>query len=69
MNVIELVESQLKLLGADGLVQEYGDCGCMVGDLAPCGQIDGGCIAARNDAALAAFHSQGFYMLPMETQK
>ncbi len=35
MNVKEIVEKYLKENGYDGLFHE-GDCGCEVGDLAPC---------------------------------
>lgn len=34
-NVIEILEDRLRVLGADGLCTQ--DCGCSIGDLAPCG--------------------------------
>jgi len=41
MNVQDMIEVELKRVGADGLVNVDGEdglgCGCSVGDLAPCG--------------------------------
>jgi hypothetical protein len=43
MDVIEIVDGFLSIHGYDGLYS--GVCACAVGDLAPCGQIDGSCMA------------------------
>lgn len=40
MNVIEIVSAHLIANGFDGLVQPAAECGCELGDLAPCA----GCI-------------------------
>lgn len=37
MKVIEIVRDHLKQGGFDGLVQTDAECGCLLGDLAPCG--------------------------------
>ena len=42
--VIQIVEKYLSENGYDGLYNE-GDCACLNGDLAPCGEIGGGCEA------------------------
>jgi hypothetical protein len=43
MEVIEIVEIFLIEKGYDGLYSD--DCGCMVGDLAPCGEMKSDCCA------------------------
>ena len=48
MNVIQIVEKYLRDIGADGLVEESGECGCLLGDIAPCGDIESGCVPAMN---------------------
>ena len=40
--VIEIIEAHLRTIGADGLVFE-GECGCELGDLAPCMSGPGQC--------------------------
>lgn len=35
--VIEIVQEHLRTKGADGLVCPDAECGCMLGDLVPCG--------------------------------
>lgn len=41
-DVLEIVEQHLEQNGYDGLFYD-GECACKVGDLAPCGEINGGC--------------------------
>jgi len=41
--VLEMVETYLKAHGYDGLY--YDDCGCRIGDLAPCSHINENCRA------------------------
>jgi hypothetical protein len=36
MNVKEMVIAKLREIGADGLYNENGECGCGLDDLAPC---------------------------------
>lgn len=36
MLVIDIVKAHLTAEGFGGLVSEYGECGCALGDLAPC---------------------------------
>jgi len=43
-DVIELVESALTKKGFDGLYRDN-ECGCVIGDLAPCGEIGAHCEA------------------------
>lgn len=33
--------------GYDGLVSDGGECACLTGDLAPCGEIRGDCVAGH----------------------
>jgi hypothetical protein len=47
MDVIEIVTSYLIANGYDGLVEEFGECACLVGDPAPCGQISDSCRAGH----------------------
>ena len=44
MRVLELVAQNLRHLGADGLCN--GECGCGLGDLAPCEDWIGDCVPA-----------------------
>jgi hypothetical protein len=50
MTVLDIVRERLSAGGHDGLVSHYADCGCPVGDLAPCGEIKGDCRAASKIA-------------------
>jgi len=45
MTVIEIIEKYLKENGYDGLYNERYECGCEIGDLAPCGEIGTDCKA------------------------
>ncbi|MEM6533972.1 MAG: hypothetical protein AAF654_15240 [Myxococcota bacterium] len=48
MGVTEMTEHVLQILGADGLVNGHGECGCKLGDLGPCLEgINSYCEAAR----------------------
>ena len=44
MKVLELVSQNLRQLGADGLCND--ECGCGLGDLAPCEDWIGDCVPA-----------------------
>jgi hypothetical protein len=48
MNVTAIVQQFLVDAGYQGLVDESGDCGCVVSDFCPCGEIQGTCKAAYN---------------------
>lgn len=41
MNTKEIVKEYLKNNGYDGLINENGDCGCLIDDLVPCMDGDG----------------------------
>jgi hypothetical protein len=41
--VIDMVRARIINLGHDGLVSESRECACLVGDLAPCGEINERC--------------------------
>jgi hypothetical protein len=41
----EIVEAWLKQNGFDGLYNSDAECGCLIGDLAPCGEIPLECTA------------------------
>ena len=43
--VLVIVEKWLRKVGYDGLYSHQ--CACLVGDLAPCGEIGGGCVAGH----------------------
>ena len=51
--VVNLVRYYLVLHGFDGLYSPDGECGCLVGDLAPCGDIGGECVAGYKRACPA----------------
>ena len=42
VTVLSIVEAYLRAHGYDGLYYE-GDCGCLLDDLAPCGEMDQRC--------------------------
>ena len=44
-DVRDIVEWFIETAGYDGLSEEYGECACEKGDLAPCGELNGSCIA------------------------
>jgi hypothetical protein len=54
MKVIEIVSAHLLAHSFDGLVQADAECGCKLGDLAPCGCCGDDCepayLGASNDA-------------------
>ena len=54
MTVLKLMAIQLRQMGADGLCN--GECGCELGDLAPCNDWIGDCVPA---IAVKAFDEQG----------
>lgn len=49
MSVDEIVATWLKANGYDGLMQEDGECGCLVSDLALCGEEHGSCVAGHKE--------------------
>jgi hypothetical protein len=52
---LEILESGLKAIGADGLSGD--DCGCVIGDLVPCGSDCTECVAAKRiDARELTFY-------------
>jgi len=60
MNVLEMVEAQLKEKGADGLCNPDHECGCGLDDLMPCNEpMPHGCIAARKGKVTAEMVEQG----------
>jgi hypothetical protein len=54
MTVLKLMAIQLRQMGADGLCN--GECGCELGDLAPCEDYMGDCVPA---IAVKAFDEEG----------
>lgn len=52
-----MVSDRLRADGFDGLVSEDRDCGCVLGDLAPCGEIREDCEAAHRQPAPGAYGS------------
>jgi hypothetical protein len=48
MNVTEIVKQFLIDNKYDGLVDESGECGCVLDDLIPCGEVSCHCCAAYN---------------------
>jgi len=47
IDVIGIVDAYLREHGYDGLCNEAGGCACEIGDLVPCGHIDGDCEAGH----------------------
>ena len=45
-SVIEILEEHLRIKGYDGLCNKWGECGCEIGDLMPCGDGVADCQAA-----------------------
>lgn len=48
LNVRDIVRLQLVADGFDGLVASGGECACLLGDLAPCGDMKHDCIAGHS---------------------
>lgn len=47
VDVMSMVEEYLKTNGYDGLLQADGECACLLGDLAPCGELYASCRAGH----------------------
>ena len=62
MNVIDLLEKQIKAQGKDGLANCDLECGCKLGDLAPCGEIREECELAEFDFDTAKGQGLDFFM-------
>jgi len=45
LTVLEIVKKYLQEHGFDGLRADGNDCGCLIDDLAPCGDISERCVA------------------------
>ena len=43
LKVSEIVTEYLKSHGYDGLYDSWGECGCELADLMPCGELHGDC--------------------------
>lgn len=66
MNVKQMVIAQLEAIGADGLCSD--GCGCVIDDLAPCGELPDYCVAAVCDRAV--MFERGIALLaPMEVPR
>jgi hypothetical protein len=62
MNIIDLLEIQIKSQGKDGLANCRLECGCKLGDLAPCGEISDDCELAEFDFETAETQGLDFFM-------
>lgn len=63
MTVRDILEQWLKANGYDGLVADGGECGCELGDLAPCSEYFGNCLAAyRGPSDPNAIHPSDWAM-------
>lgn len=60
-NVIQIVRSYLEENGYDGLIDDYGECGCLTDDLAPCGILGMSCKPAYRVDCKCAYHC-GWHM-------
>lgn len=70
MTVIELVEKQLREMGADGLYNCRGECACLIGDLEPCGRLSGDCEAGIRDPDHDPKHDEfDFVLIGITPQK
>ena len=47
MTIREILLAHLEATGLDGLYNRDGECACLAGDLAPCGEIREGCAVGR----------------------
>jgi len=59
--IIEIITEHLVNNGYDGLVNEFGDCACELGDLAPCGSWIGGCRPAYRGAPTSEEYDWSMY--------
>lgn len=65
-SVIEMIKKELVEIGADGLVNGEYECGCLLDDLIPCGDVrESNCLAAKNNAAIAHAEQLEFWMEEM----
>jgi hypothetical protein len=57
LNAWELLIIKLREIGADGLYNPYGECGCGINDLEPCDNCDlSFCEAARYDKVSGLYY-------------
>jgi hypothetical protein len=68
MNVIQILESQILVLKGEGLSNGDRECGCMCGDLAPCGDISPECEVAVNDPFEAENQNCDFWMVALPSK-
>lgn len=67
INVIEMIRREPADAGADGLVNEYYECGCRFDDLIQCGNVnETECFAAKNNKRKAEKESLDFWMERIE---
>lgn len=67
INVIEMIKKELVDMGADRLVNEDYECGCLIDDLIPCGNVhETECFAAKNNKRKAEKESLDFWMERIE---
>jgi len=67
-DVTNMVREYLLLRGADGLVSSGRECGCLLEDLAPCGDMGHDCLAARRRNCPRG-SEYDFLMFPIERFK
>lgn len=67
--LMQIIESGLREMGAQGLYNDIGECGCMIGDLQPCGQpCFENCEPAWNNEVRAKEEGCGFWMMPFRAE-
>ena len=64
-DVIDIVRKHLEKLGAAGLVEEDGDCGCTLDDLMACGDGFSSCTAAKKVECLCDENCD-FHLAPFD---
>ena len=69
MTVLEMIEHYLRENGYDGLYNP-GECACLVGDLAPCGEVGHDCMAGMRKSGCAPGCGQGcsFHVVPRDSE-
>jgi len=68
MTVKEIVELYLKSNGYDGLFNP-GECGCLINDLVPCGQISEDCEAGYKGPCRCGEHDWEIYRSKQDSQE
>ena len=60
MEVLDIVVEYLQKNNYDGLVNSNYECGCVIDDIAPCGEINGDCVSGYKQMCTSECDHEGY---------